>query len=149
MELHRDLLISWNIFISNFSFISNVVAIRTKWEMVEFKDLPPSPKMAILEQTFKSNLFDAGNGCVLMESFREITEQVQNFKVRSDDVFLCSFPRTGSTWLQEILWLLGNDLDFETAQTSVQQLRCSLLELSGLYPEENHPAGEWVKWECH
>jgi hypothetical protein len=27
-----------------------------------------------------------------------------------------SFPKTGITWLQEIVWLLSNDLDFKTAK---------------------------------
>ncbi len=33
-----------------------------------------------------------------------------------------SFPKTGITWLQEIVWLLSNDLDFKRAKL------CSITE---------------------
>lgn len=106
--------------------------------MVEFKDLPQSQATEILDRAFhiKNNFFDAGHGCILPQRYRDISEQVKNFKVRSDDVFLCSFPRTGSTWLQEILWLLGNDLDFEKARSIIQQVRNPTLELSCLFSDE-------------
>lgn len=114
--------------------------------MVAFIDLPQSRITDILDRAFhiKNNFFDAGNGCVMPQRYRDISEQVKNFKVRSDDVFLCSYPRTGSTWLQEILWLLGNDLDFEKARSIVQQVRNPLLEISCLFSDDKNKA-EWLK----
>lgn len=92
--------------------------------MVGFLDLPKSHFTDILDKAFhgENNFVNAGNGCILPQSYRDIAEEVKNLKIRDDDVFLCSFPRTGSTWLQEILWLLGNDLNFEKAQTMIQQV---------------------------
>lgn len=114
--------------------------------MLEFKDLSVNLYTAILDRAFhiKNNFFDAGNDCILPQRYREISEQIRNFNVRSDDVFLCSFPRTGSTWLQEILWLLGNDLNFEKAQSVIQQVRCPLLEMSCLFSDDKDKA-EWLK----
>lgn len=114
--------------------------------MVMFKDLPQSSATEILDRAFhlKNNFIDAGHGCILPQRFRDISEQVKNFKVRSDDVFLCSFPRTGSTWLQEILWLLGNDLDFVKASNIIQQVRNPTLELSCLFSDDKDKA-DWIK----
>jgi len=92
--------------------------------MVVFQDLPQNRLTDILDKAFsvKNSFFDAGNGCILPQKYRDISEKVKNLKIRDDDVFLCSFPRTGSTWMQEILWLLGNDLDFEKAESTIQQV---------------------------
>lgn len=107
--------------------------------MVVFSDLQPSPATEILDRAFriKNNFFDAGHGCILPQRYRDISEQVRKLNIRSDDVFLCSFPRTGSTWLQEILWLLGNDLDFDKARSVIQQVRNPTLELSCLYDKDH------------
>lgn len=133
--------------------------------MVVFQDLPQNHYTDILDRAFhiKNNFFDAGKGCILPQKYRELNDKVKNLKIRDNDVFLCSFPRTGSTWLQEILWLLGNDLDFEKAKNVVQQvcqkkqrnsmkiplnktfqIRNPTLELSALFSDDpSHE--EWLK----
>ncbi|CAH0554474.1 unnamed protein product [Brassicogethes aeneus] len=70
--------------------------------------------------------------CLLPPSHTLFAERILSFDVREDDIWLISFPRTGSTWCQEMIWLLGNDLDFKSAQTLPQQIRAPLLELSSL-----------------
>lgn len=49
--------------------------------------------------------------------------------------------KIGSTWAQEMVWLLGNNLDYEGAK-SVQVLRSPLLELTAIMYEDYT---EWVK----
>lgn len=102
--------------------------------MVVFKDLPKSHLTDILDRAFhiKNNFFDADNGCILPQKYREISDKVKNLAIRDNDVFLCSFPRTGSTWLQEILWLLGNDLDFDKAKSVIQQV-CHIFIIKAIY----------------
>jgi hypothetical protein len=120
--------------------------------MVVFRDLPQTPMTDILDRAFhiKNNFFDAGNGCILPQKYRDVSEQVKNLEIRDDDVFLCSFPRTGSTWLQEILWLLGNDLDFEKAKNIVQQVSSLLLLLELLVYLENTYSRRFAIhfWSC-
>ena len=113
--------------------------------MIELKDLPPNRITDLLDRAFhfKNSFCCSDNGCVLPQRYREISDQVKNFKVRSDDVYLCSYPRTGSTWLSEILWLLGNDLDFEKARSIVQQVRNPTIEISCLFAEDKDKA-EWL-----
>lgn len=102
--------------------------------MSEFKDLPKSRVTDILNRAFSfKNKFCTQNGCVLPKGYREIKDLVENFKVRSDDVFICSYPRTGSTWLAEISWLLRNNLDYDKARSSVFYARYPLIEFSCLF----------------
>ena len=46
----------------------------------------------------------------------------------------------GSTWAQEMIWLLGNNLDFEGAK-QIQQIRSPLLELTAIFSVDHH---EWL-----
>ncbi|XP_014227316.1 estrogen sulfotransferase [Trichogramma pretiosum] len=66
------------------------------------------------------------------------TEQGQgfyNFKARPDDTWVLSYPRSGTTWTQELVWLVANDLDFETAKSRLLAERFPFLEFSMF----NHP----------
>lgn len=58
-----------------------------------------------------------------------------NFKARPDDTWVLSYPRSGTTWTQELVWLLSNNLDFERAKTEYLSERFPFLEFS-MY---NHP----------
>lgn len=62
-------------------------------------------------------------------------EGFYNFRARSDDTWVISYPRSGTTWTQELVWLLSNNLDFKTAKTKFLSERFPFLEFS-LF---NHP----------
>lgn len=84
----------------------------------------------------KDSLIEVHPGRVFMPSrFRDIGEDILKLDIRSDDVWMCSYPRTGSTWAQEMIWLLGNNLDYEGAK-NVQQVRTPLLELSAIFADD-------------
>lgn len=44
-------------------------------------------------------------------------DSILKFDIRSDDVFVCSLPKCGSSWTETIVWLLINGLDYNTIQT--------------------------------
>lgn len=52
---------------------------------------------------------------LMPRSCMEYAERIYNFKARPDDVYTCTFPRSGTTWTQEMIWLICNDLDYEGA----------------------------------
>ncbi|CRL03234.1 CLUMA_CG016264, isoform A [Clunio marinus] len=52
----------------------------------------------------------------LPKSFKDYANIIYNFDVRPSDVFVCTFPRSGTTWTQEMVWLICNDLDYNTAK---------------------------------
>ncbi|XP_045188917.2 amine sulfotransferase-like [Mercenaria mercenaria] len=45
------------------------------------------------------------------------TDAIQNMSVLDDDIWVLSFPRSGTTVTQEIVYLLVNKLDFKTAKS--------------------------------
>lgn len=56
------------------------------------------------------------NYCVLPAKYSEVHDKVRHFKTRPDDVFLCGNSKSGTTWAQEMIWLINNDLDYEAAK---------------------------------
>ncbi|KAG4074356.1 hypothetical protein HA402_008765 [Bradysia odoriphaga] len=54
--------------------------------------------------------------CFLPVKCKKYLDQIENFKVLKDDVWGVSFAKTGSTWTQEMIWLMNNDLDYATAK---------------------------------
>ena len=36
--------------------------------------------------------------------------------MREDDIWICTFPKSGTTWTQELVWMLVNDVDEEAAK---------------------------------
>uniref|UniRef100_A0A182NEB1 Sulfotransferase domain-containing protein n=1 Tax=Anopheles dirus TaxID=7168 RepID=A0A182NEB1_9DIPT len=51
-------------------------------------------------------------------------------KVYSDDVWVASYPKSGTTWCQEMVWLICNDLNFDTAQAESLHTRFPFLDVS-------------------
>lgn len=47
--------------------------------------------------------------------YEQFADQIYNFEARADDVWVSTIPRSGTTWVQEMIWLICNDLDYEQA----------------------------------
>lgn len=48
-------------------------------------------------------------------------ENFKKFQVRKDDIWIVSFPKSGTTWVQELVYLIENDCDFKKAtQDSIE-----------------------------
>ncbi|XP_069695754.1 luciferin sulfotransferase-like isoform X2 [Periplaneta americana] len=60
-------------------------------------------------------------GFVLPEYFKKFAQRVEDLEVRDDDLWIVSFPKTGTTWTQEMSWLIGHDLDFEGAKVPLPE----------------------------
>lgn len=55
-------------------------------------------------------------GYFFPHKYKAEAEQYYNFEASPDDVWIATVPRSGTTWTQELIWLLANKLDFEQAQ---------------------------------
>ena len=44
---------------------------------------------------------------------RDLVMDKRNFVPRPDDVVMIGYPKSGTTWTAEIIWLLQNDLNYE------------------------------------
>jgi hypothetical protein len=54
--------------------------------------------------------------CISTQQFIDTKlEQIQNFKVYEDDIWVISYPKCGTTWTQEMVWMLNNDLNYKKA----------------------------------
>lgn len=65
---------------------------------------------------------------LLQSGYEKFAEKIYNFEARPDDVWICTLPRSGTTWTQEMIWLLCNDLDYETASKNMVNDRFPYLE---------------------
>ncbi|KAJ6640904.1 Luciferin sulfotransferase [Pseudolycoriella hygida] len=48
--------------------------------------------------------------------FRSASSHFYNFQSRPSDLWVASFPRSGTTWTQELVWMIANDLDYGKAK---------------------------------
>ncbi|XP_055706447.1 luciferin sulfotransferase-like [Phlebotomus papatasi] len=67
--------------------------------------------------------------------FQDTIETLYNFQVRPDDVWVVTFPKSGTTWVQEMVWQICNDLDYERSKQEHQMERFPYLELNCLFPK--------------
>lgn len=69
------------------------------------------------------------NVCVLDQTYaNHAAELIKKFEVYEDDVWVVSFPKCGTTWTQEMVWLINNDLNYATAKSQTLKSRFPYLE---------------------
>lgn len=66
--------------------------------------------------------------CCLPESYLNVLERVKEFKIYEDDIILTGYPRSGTTMVAEMIWLIANNFDFEKANHLVTDDRVPGLE---------------------
>lgn len=99
----------------------------------EIKDVEPEQNERLLEY-FKGEF----NGFVQVgpkryffpQKYRLEAAKIYNMPVRSSDVFVTSYPRSGTTWTQELVWMVANDLDYEKSNSIPLTERYPFLEFS-------------------
>ncbi|XP_075973909.1 sulfotransferase 1B1-like [Anticarsia gemmatalis] len=74
-------------------------------------------------------------GYVMPGAFRKHAEEIYNMQVRPDDIWVITFPRSGTTWIQELVWLVENNLDFKTAKSKPLYKRFPMFEITAQIPE--------------
>ncbi|XP_070073995.1 luciferin sulfotransferase-like [Drosophila takahashii] len=74
--------------------------------------------------------------CTLPDGYiGDYAERIGAFETRESDVFVVTFMKSGTTWMQELAWLLLNDLDFERAKSEYPFYRSPFLEYSVTNPD--------------
>ncbi|XP_059623032.1 luciferin sulfotransferase-like [Phlebotomus argentipes] len=86
-----------------------------------------------IRHTRRPNIPIAQNWCLrsyfMPAKYRESVQQIENFQVRPDDVWVVTFPKCGTTWSQEMVWMLCNDLDYDKGQSVGLNTRFPFFEL--------------------
>jgi len=48
---------------------------------------------------------------VMPRSFLEFADRIRNFEVKEDDIWIVTYPKSGTTWTQEMVWQIVNNVD--------------------------------------
>lgn len=76
--------------------------------------------------------------CSLADSFTTVLDNVYHFDVREDDVWIVTSTKCGTTWAQEMTWLILNNLDYNKAKSVDLTIRSPFLEFNGVIPNVPH-----------
>ncbi|KAL4714579.1 hypothetical protein ACJJTC_006625 [Scirpophaga incertulas] len=72
-------------------------------------------------------------GYVFYKGFLKYAPKIYNFALRPDDTFVVSFPKSGTTWVQEMVWMIANDCDYEGSVNIPLTHRYQFLEWGMLF----------------
>ncbi|RZC33427.1 sulfotransferase 1 family member D1 [Asbolus verrucosus] len=75
---------------------------------------------------------------ILPKKYLEFKKAIDDLEVSDTDVFVTGFPRSGTTWLSEMVWLILHDLDYENAKKHLFE-RLPLLDTCFLFDQRNVP----------
>ena len=53
------------------------------------------------------------SNCLMTRTFGQQAEKLYNMEVREDDVWILTYPKVGTTWTQEMVWQIVNNVDLE------------------------------------
>ncbi|XP_070498084.1 sulfotransferase 1 family member D1-like isoform X1 [Chironomus tepperi] len=71
--------------------------------------------------------------CILPQKFVDkFLTRIKQMEVYEDDIWIVTFIKCGTTWTQEMLWMLNNNLDFETALSKTLAERFPFIEIGAL-----------------
>ncbi|GJQ87475.1 hypothetical protein Trydic_g19236 [Trypoxylus dichotomus] len=96
---------------------------------MEFQDKLLALKRSVILPSHLKNYTEA----ILPVKFDDYKEDIENFEIRDDDIWVASFPRSGTTWTQEMVWLMVNNCNYEGAKEPLD-LRYGFIELLTLVP---------------
>ncbi|XP_072943670.1 sulfotransferase 1C4-like [Epargyreus clarus] len=75
-------------------------------------------------------------GYFFQSMYKQQAASIYSMPIRPDDVFVHSFPRSGTTLTQELVWLIQNNLNYEKARSTKLYARFPMLEFSlSMHPE--------------
>ncbi|XP_034830315.1 sulfotransferase 1 family member D1-like isoform X2 [Maniola hyperantus] len=85
------------------------------------------------------------HGHFSMAGYGDHAAEIYNLEVRPDDIWVLAFSRSGTTWLQELVWLLKNNLDYDGAANTLLTKRFAFIEYPTMSSEINQgppPSGK-------
>uniref|UniRef100_A0A1B6EYI4 Sulfotransferase domain-containing protein n=1 Tax=Cuerna arida TaxID=1464854 RepID=A0A1B6EYI4_9HEMI len=101
---------------------------------IELRFEPLTDELSLQLQEFCQGSMPAGeikvypSGSILTRTYQGYAQQILDMEVREDDIWVINFPKCGTTWTQEMVWLLKNNLDFNKAKSTYLRHRFTLLE---------------------
>ncbi|CAB3228639.1 unnamed protein product [Arctia plantaginis] len=122
----------------------------------EIEDVEPETNEKLLEYfkgEFNGFVRVGPKGYFFPQKYRKEAANIYNMPIRKSDVFVTSYPRSGTTWTQELVWMVANDLDYEKSNAIPLTERYPFLEFSicvhpsnkSKFMEENSHSEEKLK----
>jgi hypothetical protein len=68
------------------------------------------------------------DGFTIPEIMSDNLERIKTLETRPDDVFIVTFPKSGTTWIQEMVYVIRHDCNFDKAYAEVLDTRVPFLE---------------------
>ncbi|XP_070498409.1 sulfotransferase 1C2-like [Chironomus tepperi] len=76
---------------------------------------------------------DPSKFCIMPQKFvDQDLERIKNMEIFEDDIWIVTYPKCGTTWTQEMIWMIHNNLDYETSSKVQLADRFPFLEWSGI-----------------
>ncbi|EDV98133.1 sulfotransferase 1C4 [Drosophila grimshawi] len=97
----------------------------------EIRDVDPATNAELLEYFIgeRTGFVQVGpEGYFFPYKYKTEAKHYYNFEARPDDIWIATVPRSGTTWTQELIWLVANQLDFEQAKERPLTERFPFLE---------------------
>ncbi|GFU26033.1 sulfotransferase 1C4 [Nephila pilipes] len=76
-----------------------------------FETLPKKLELAESFDVFLCNGFNLPSFAI-----KFLKEEYDTYEARDDDIYVVSYPKTGTTWLQEIIYLIQSNVDLDSAR---------------------------------
>ena len=77
----------------------------------EWRELDGEAKRLLEANLSHPDLVQYDTGLVMPRVFAEtMADKVYSFEVREDDIWVVSFPKTGTTLMLEMLWMIINNM---------------------------------------
>ncbi|XP_036149357.1 sulfotransferase 4A1-like [Monomorium pharaonis] len=67
--------------------------------------------------------------------YLEVGDKIYNFEVRADDTWIITYPRSGTTMTQELIWLVANDMNFNEAHQRYLMRRFPFIEMEVMFDD--------------
>merc|ERR1712243_91027 len=106
---------------------------------IGWQELSDEDKKRVIKDYPRSSTNDLihyDNGFVMPRKFAgDIEDKIRNFELREDDIWIVTYPKCGTTWTQELVWMLVNDVDIEKGKVPLSH-RSPFLEFDCLLSKD-------------
>lgn len=73
---------------------------------------------------------------MLPKKYKGHQDKLRQMKVRKSDCWVATFPRSGTTWTQELVWMINNNLDYEKAKEKELSNKYNFIEFFALLSDK-------------